>query len=111
VTTSSPTASYPCHPSGTIVVSGGGSDGSDSTQVPDSDEYPLEVTYQWFIRKASPEQNPVPIGLPGTLQFNTAGGIPVSGPVLNPAPNIEVELRVVAPETISGGWITHPGCA
>jgi hypothetical protein len=68
------------------------------------------LTYQWFIRKAGPAQNPVPFGLPGTLQFNTAGGIPVSGPVLNPAPNIEVELRVVAPETISGGWITHPDC-
>jgi hypothetical protein len=106
VTTSAPTASYPCHPSGSIVVSGSG----DSAELPDSDEYPVEVTYQWFIRKADPERNPVPFGQPGTLQFNVAGGIPVSGPELNPAPGIEVELRVVAPETISGGWITHPGC-
>jgi hypothetical protein len=110
VTTSPPTVSAPCHPSGTIVVSGGGSDSADSTQVPDSADYPLDVTYQWFIRKADPEQNPVPIGLPGTLQFNVAGGIPVSGPELTPAPGIEVELRVVAPEPISGGWITYPGC-
>jgi len=109
VTTSVPTAAYPCHPSGTIVVSGGG-DSGDSAELPDSDEYPVEVTYQWFIRKADPEQNPVPFGRPGTLQFNVAGGIPVSGPELNPAPEAEVELRVVAPETISGGWITHPGC-
>jgi hypothetical protein len=109
VTTSAPTAAYPCHPSGTIVVSGG-SDSGDSTRLPDSDEYPLEVTYQWFIRKADPEQNPVPVGQPGTLQFNVAGGIPVSGPELNPAPDIEVELRIVDPGTVSGGWVTHPGC-
>jgi hypothetical protein len=110
VTTSPPTASYPCHPSGAVVVSGGGGN-PDSTEVTDSPEYPVEVTYQWFIKKAGPDPGVVPIGLPGTLQFNDAGGIPVSGPELVPAPGIEVELRVVEPETISGGWVAHPGCA
>jgi hypothetical protein len=110
VSTSLPTASYPCHPAGTIMVSGG--NGGDSTQVGDSPEYPVDVTYQWFIRKAGPDAGaPVPFGLPGTLQFNVAGGIPVSAPELKPAPAIEVELRVVSPETISGGWVAHPGCA
>lgn len=109
VTTEPPTASQPCQPSGSIVVSGG-SDGGDSTQLPDSDDYPVEVTYQWFVRRSGPEPNPVPFGLPGTLQFNVAGGVPVSGPELSPAPGHEVELRVVAPEPISGGWVGYPGC-
>lgn len=109
VTTELPTASHPCQPSGSIVVSGG-SDGGDSAQLPESDEYPVGVTYQWFVRKSGPEPNPVPFGLPGTLQFNVAGGVPVSSPALTPAPGHEVELRVVAPETISGGWVAYSGC-
>jgi hypothetical protein len=110
VTTLPPTASHPCQPSGSILVSGG--DGGDSTVVGEGPEYPLDVTYQWFIRKTGPDpQAAVPYGQPATLQFTVAGGIPVSAPALTPVPDIEVELRVVEPETIAGGWVAHPGCS